>query len=1122
MRTSAKIGMLGLAALPLAGTVRADEVIAPSFIPLQKTVESGTEIQDDRVLVSPEGELFKAGAGTWKLPISYLTQPWSAALTVADGALEVGLGSAAGSYVSPTDLSDTIKAKALIWVDATDTDHLVGEGDAVSVWYDRRETDMSAPTYCRASAYTGYTTDLPQKATLEDGSAAVYFGGITSGQAMEWLNPAGSRVALGTWQKCVKQVFVVYSVVNTYGLIFGAFTDEAQYMRDSTRTLAANLNSFYWSGNNVRSTMTNGRTYLDGERIDGSNTRVKTGLHLLEGRASWSDAARTSGFFGGSNKDGSGGDYICEAIAFTNQLTEAERLQVTDYLMAKWLPKNQKRKVAVELKSGSEFIVAADAGTTVTNFFGLSGAGTAIKSGAGDLVYKDYHSATHDGVFDIQGGKVTLLSDSGIKTAAGEAVSVSNPAGGRIVEVTSATAGELVKTGDDVLKVNGMPAGVETLRVNAGTFVVRPKPVADGFSTSTYEIPVPNGGFEDFKDWIIEGTAEGDGLRQIGKDKTVCNWKQCTDIYNHAMLWERWTGTSTAAGINNKRSTWSFDTQPPEGKCAMMFYHHADRPSVLESSSVTLPETGAYEITFYIAGRETSSYYGMVLNCLLVDQSDTSKSYDFGSAVQTHQNGYHQVKLRLESVPAGIYFLRFTLPVYTNVNVTSGPSGKAGPLVLDDIHLFKVPDDPMLTKRWKIPGGDFETFLGDKCTSSTTPAALDGWTFTQQSGYPDNGQRPGARLTTYATCEGNWWTGRLFNDSRAPDANSVELLLSASGAAAETTFRPPAGRWQLQGDYAKLGSYGLTASVTLSVTIGGTTTTLGTLSPSARMMQRFALGESFETDGNTDVTLKIVGKTITYNTGSNVSGVLFDDLFLAAADDRELFKNGDCEDLTASLKTYNASSVAGHSGVVRQKKPSESYAAFGTETIDGSWFADLENTSAIYEDVYFPFVGRYRLSFYLKSRANAKSAESSWGPNPLRVWIAKGAVTNELARFGSYNSYWVQRTVDIAIDEPGTRRIGLQGMNDTSTIREAHIDSISLRQLNGTYDFAPPFDAETVIRVAEGSKLRTDFNGTNTVKKLVLGGHSLHGVIDPADHPDYLEGTGKYFVEETGLLLLFR
>lgn len=1117
-----KMKVVAVAAVVAVGafvrtSASAAEVIAPSFMPAQVKVDSGAETQDARVLVSPESRLFKAGAGTWKLPISYLTQPWSAALTVADGALEVGLGSAAGSYVSPTDLSDAIKAKALIWVDATDTDHLVGEGDAVSVWYDRRETDVSAPTYCRASAYTGYATDLPQKATLEDGNAAVYFGGLSSGVAMEWLNPAGSRVALGSWQKCVKQVFVVYSVVNTYGLIFGAFTDEAQYMRDSTHS--KNLDNFYWSGNNVRSTMTNGRTYLDGERIDGSSTRVKTGLHLLEGRASWSDAARTSGFFGGSNKDGSGGDYICEAIAFTNQLTEAERLQVTDYLMAKWLPKNQKRKVAVELKSGSEFVVAADTGTTVTNFFGLSGAGTAVKSGAGDLIYKDYHSSAHDGVFDIQGGKVTFLSDSGVKVASGKTISVSNPAGGRLVGVSSATAGEVVKTGDDVLKVNEIPDDVETLRVNEGTLVVRPKPVADSFSTSTYEIPVPNGGFEDFKDWIIEGTAEGDGLRQIGQNKTVCNWKQCTDIYNHAMLWERWTGTSTAAGISNKRSTWAFDTQPPEGKCAMMFHHHSQRPSVLESSDLILPETGAYEITFFMAGRETSGYRAMVMDCILVNKSDTSKTYAFGTAMYTHQAGYEQKKLRLESVPSGTYYLRFSLRVYKDVNVTAE---KAGPIVLDDIHLFKVPDDPMLTKRWKIPGGDFETFLGDKCTSYTTPAALDGWTFTQQSGYPDNNQRPGARLTTYATCEDNWWTGRLFNDSRAPDANSVELLLSASGAAAETTFRPPAGRWQLQGDYAKLGSYGLTASVTLSVTIGGTTTELGTLTPVARMMQRFAIGESFETDGNTDVTLKIVGKTITYNTGSNVSGVLLDDLFLAAADDRELFKNGDCEDLTASLKTYNASSVAGHSGVVRQKTPSESYAAFGRETIDGSWFADLENTSAIYEDVYFPFVGRYRLSFYLKSRANAKSAESSWGPNPLRVWIAKGAVTNELARFGSYNSFWVQRTVDIAIDEPGTRRIGLQGVNDTSTIREAHIDSISLRQLNGTYDFAPPFDAETVIRVAEGAKLRADFNGTNTLKKLVLGGRSLHGVIDPADHPDYLDGTGKYFVEETGLLLLFR
>ena len=98
--------------------------------------------------------------------------------------------------LSPKEIA-SIAAKALIWVDAADpvASHIAETDAGVSVWYDRREgADVSSPSYCRASAYTGYTATLPAKSTVDGNLPAIYFGGVGSGCCMEFTLPSGSRL----------------------------------------------------------------------------------------------------------------------------------------------------------------------------------------------------------------------------------------------------------------------------------------------------------------------------------------------------------------------------------------------------------------------------------------------------------------------------------------------------------------------------------------------------------------------------------------------------------------------------------------------------------------------------------------------------------------------------------------------------------------------------------------------------------------------------------------------------------------------------------------------------------------------------------------------------------------
>ncbi len=1103
------------------------ELIAPAYLFATNHVADGVEdVQSERVLIADGGIAYKSGGGRWTIPLSYLTQPWQAAFDVMGGTLSFGLGTEAGNYTAPTTLPASISDKALIWVDANDDTKVVREGSAVSAWYDHRESDISNPQYVRASTYTGFTANAPEYTMLGSGENAVYFGGLSSGRTMKFLKPDGSEcTSQNTVNKAVKQVFAVISISNSYGNVFGAYG--ATYLspfrigNDSSASSSIGVNGYYFYSSSEGSSgalgerMMDGRAYLNGTRIDPTGTAVEKGLQLLEAEVkALYGGTLVSGFFGCSSKAKSGGDYLCEAIAFTNRLTEVERLAVEEYLMAKWLPQKGKHLKSVRLADDAVYSADVASGESVETQLALYGTGTAEKTGDGDLILRN--STEKSGVeWDVKGGSLTLGAFAPIKVAAGKSVTVDNLVAGPKVTIASGDADSLEKNGSDMLAIYGVPSGVKRIRVDGGTLAVRAPRTDSAPAETEYEVAIKNGGFEGYADAIADKYEDGARIRRLN-DMSGLGWTS-TSTWTFVFDYDGWsTGTGD---IGYKRSTYNVSSHPPEGKCALFIRSTSSIGNVTVRSDPFAVAGGDYVLTFKMCGRESTSYIGGKLNVAIIGGSSTTVygSYDVR---YTYYDGYHEYRMRFPSIADGSYRLQFLLTKASEV------------VIIDDLHLYKVQADPLASAKWKIPGGDFETLsmpIGPTSQIFSSNNTVDGWTFTQPDGWTKT--LPAVGVTTLAmTNTASTVGGYLYNNSREPESGSMQLCFCGDGATAETSITPPAGTYRLEGFMSRFGSYGYSPALSASIVRqGGTVVSLGNRAPSNKRMQRSGWPNTFTVDGSETVTLRLTVAGTMNRVDHFTTGVLLDDLELVTATEAELFKNGDCENATSgsALKSIASSAFGCENGQARYRNDTESPSNFGSEMVDGHKMVAIGNRSYLYEDVTIPFAGRYRLSFYTKSRLSNKTG--NYGANPLDVFVNIGDTTNKLGRIDTYNSGWTQRVFDFSVPSGGVYRVAFQGVNDVATNssgnyveKEAHIDSISLKQVHETRDLTPPFDRKTSIVVAEGARLETDFAGTNVVRQLWLGGVRCEGCVNVADYPEYLSGTGTFMIVPRGVALSFR
>lgn len=1098
-------------------------------VPTTNYVASGAQTQSGRTIFGSDQRVYKTGAGEWVLPYSLLDVYWPFTVKVAGGAVQVGMEANAGTDPGAFNLPASITDKALIWVDAADpqASHIAGDGDDVTTWYDRREgADVSSPRYFYAYADAEKSPGgSPAKGTY-DGRDGVYFGGVGSDKCLVWYKPGGTQAG---YTKGIRHFFAVTGVSNSWGCIYGSIDGNGSSWITGDHTssdLSTKTVPYFW--NNNWSYSVNSRCFRNGERLDPLEN-VQRGVQLIDtssGEAFMFSGAAAVFFKERTIAGRTGGDYLFEAICFTNLLTEAELGQVRAYLMRKWQIAGRK-DARVKLAAGTELVADATDGV-ITNGANVAGSGTFVKKGANDLVYRNFGGVSvegrangavdalggtrFDGVIDVQGGAVAMMSQAAVATSAGKRISKASAfkCMRPTLTTSSAATGVLVKDGAGEVVINGVPAGTRRLSVEGGLLGIRNVATNQlAAAGDVFEVPIANHSFE-------EGTDEefADGGIAVLTTGTH-GWYGSDDRRVRIVHMSKWTG-NCAVMDNTTRNNWNFYSNPPDGDGALVIH------SGYAETDVTLPSAGWYEMSCRMGGRE-----GYVRNDVFTAQLVGSETVDMGRALYYYSglggsfaspSGYEKVVLKGYVATPGAYKLRINRSPTVSGNVT---------LIFDDFHLRRLAEPVPDTV--PVPGGTFETVAlstaktRDELQAFSADATVDGWTFAAPSGWTDT--KPAAGVTT-PRIKGQYAQGEWYNDSRGPGHGFAEAFFRAPTTATTSFTAAEAGTFRVQADLACFHSAG--GSMQLTATVNGVAHDLGTLTPKHKLMRTLQWPVRLTLAAGDAVTL-----TFTFTrTGSN-AGMWMDDVCLARRCipvEGNLVKNGGFEQGRDNQSWTHTSWSVSKGQVLRgnyDSTLSDQIAAFGQECLEGERFARFQGITAndttktptfMYQDIEFPREGVYRLSFYTHCRLNAGSATYTC---PTKWWLAANGVTNLIIRSANDTKGYVEHAADSYVPNAGTFRLGIVADQASANYYDAMLDGVSVTHVG---DLLPAngFDKNMRIDVAAGARLGICFAGTNRIDRLNLGGRSVTGIIDAKSHPDYIVGTGAFRVLPKGMIISFR
>ena len=997
--------------------------------------------------------------------------------------------------VADTTLADSaILDKLQLWVAADDADHLVTVAGKLR-WFDKRETSTATPTRIYAESAGA---NNPVVATVDD-RTTMSFGDRNSGRYMAWKEPNGSTVSITAYN--IHHVFAVYAMTNSFlGYIFGsvdvtqsAFTAQTHSSSDTTKYP-------YFLNGDGRSIIWNGRSWFDGRRFDPFHERPGMGLyrhgyHLLETETSpWKGGSANAFFSRGGNDNpqlGQGGGHLCEALTFTNRLTEAERVAVEDYLMARWSLGT--RDKFANVAAGETCAIDASSGDVAEDRLRFAGSGTVRKTGSGTFTYASQTMHDFRGALEIAAGSVNLVTPLPVAASAGDRFTATVGAGRIVTRTADAGAGTIVKDGAGELTLAEVPADVTKLDVRAGTLTVRRKPANVGRVLGLpISVVIPNADFED----IIGDAALDSGCTGL-VSSTAYGWRGNASYLFH---WPTWKDTAPSAAVGKvKGSSFLGSVPPPSGTCALYFYLN---PSWAETD-VTIPAPGVYELTLGVYGRNGDGFLGKNGVATLRDNGDNVVAR-FGRAIWVDQGRVGEKTLKAEIPAAGTYRLRFD---------------STGAFAIDNLRLAKVAEiDP---DAFPIPNCDFEDATmrtGADAKAISSENTCDGWTLGLDSGTL-NATQPEVALTTRTMQQSGRYEaynggGAFYNDSRAPRGGYVELLFRKAGAYATTaTFTAPAGTNYLRCATAYINVS--PATIEATVAVGGQTISLGSLAPDNKLMRDRFFPVPLALDAPAAATLTL--RCSAGGDGSWTHGTVIDDLvFVPFADEAigdNLVANGDFE---ATAAPYGWSVANGWVN----RTYSEAYGALGTDPSGGSQFLSLHGAGTFaVQDIAFPTAGRYRLRFRYRNRNSSGFASKS-----VTAWLAKDGATNVLCQAGvsgndvKYTAY-VDEIADFDVAEAATYRLGLSATAAGHTF----IDDVEIRRISDRFDDSAAVCASDLeISVAQGAHVVLDFRGVQKVESLRLGGHYVSGLIGANTFPEYLSGSGVLDVPPRATVIIMK
>ena len=1142
---------IGAAALTV-GTTLAD-VIAVGTGKTHTFTNTADVVQTDAVRVADRATLVQQGGGKTTLRSGTFVENKPVAVSVSGGSVRLEESEPLlTTYAKPTDVLN----RAAFWVDASETASLKlreGTENEVATWLDVRETGAgttdSPYAYMRAVAFineklTAYP--LKQEHVAKEGAkTGVYCRGRASGCFMNWVWPDDSQVNL----KSIRHVFVVHGSVT--GKTVGDFLGQRKENNNTPYFLREGTTALWIKHNGLTVPLYAARTYLDGEEADPALTlydRANTNhIYMVEVETdptgpslgamcfyndrdyqtkatdgtttTDSDSGKlvnpifgtTAQNFGG---DRVGGDYLFEVVVFTNNLTAAERLAVSDWLNEKWRGVTPPAAApAITVATASNTVVEVGA-VALAEGSAVTGDGTIRKTGDGAFTmppaFEPRNSALHA---EVKGGTLNLGYSIPLTLAAGDTVLSTQRLCGTEISVTAsgADATRLVKDGNGPVTIDALPAGVTQLAVNGGELhlsapLAAQKSVA--LADETVAVAFPDPGFETYP--ATKPTAY---YSYIKDGQATNGW--------HAIVPAQYGGQGDSAVFFYDQSlgsptNWNMVLQDP---ASGVFVVKNNGSAWCE---IEIPRDGEYVLSFRAAPR-SSWWAGEQLDVMIGDDGNSLESFgDFKAST----GAWLTFTFEKKRLTAGKK--QFWLKSKENNNDRCTQ--------FDDFSLVRVAE----TREWTLPNGGFERHeTGFKDSLDATNAyCVTGYAVTQRTDMTGTlAVRNSSTFVPKASVSAGF-----FNLPWNKEDSATQFIMSGEGPTlTTTTFTPPAGTWKFRADYcywaADWQAADLQYAVAAKVAVGGKEIDLGTVTTNSRQLLARTWPKAFTVDGQTAVTLTLTGAGVGNDADYKkyAHGIL-DNLVLVREAAENLFADGGFEalDNQGKLKNWTVAMTTKPTGVNGSSTIAfgsyfEQFFGFGK--CEGARCLNLVNDDAIYQSVTFATGGLYRVSANFASRCNPDGIVFwLWGNNPVSVYFARNGETNWVGttdnaattNFNEY-AYYVQ-----VPDEGGTWDVGFRGTSawdggEKSIDRTMLVDAAMLYRVETEASIDLPKELE--ITVAKGAKLALDFDGTCEVSRLRIGGRAYSGEVSVGKHSELdgvLVGRGALFVKPRGSVMIIR
>lgn len=1085
---------VGLSALDcLAAAAHCDE--ATMCAESGETVNVSTNIMTRK--------LQKIGDGTLVLSLARLPQGVDVDVSVRDGALGV-------SAFNPSEIDvsapNEVLAKAALWLDATmdgKVAYTTSNGvDWVDAWYDVRETGNSDVGYSHLRALPNLgPTNVPPQLVVKDGIKSVWFGGYPSGISMDWCNSDGSIKEITD----IRHAFIMYGVYESHGFVLGTRSVSRFHIMDTTygRPTSSICEPFCTDSAAAYC----GRVFVNGRLVEPCITgQLKQSQFQLLEYDCCGILGYASNFFNDRNyfrnnpsysqRGGNriGGDYIAEALIFTNELTEIERMSVGTYLMNKHLggvcpvpniavadgaKVNVDAKIldrTSEMSGDGEVKFVCDGGTATLP--PMVGYGFSIPT-------------------DISGGVFRLSNQHMLKLHDGDSLTVEQDGYENPVASISSDAGQgrISKDGNGSATVSVLPETVTSVVVRAGTLhlaAVERKagvPVGGSATSAVFENP-------DFEVGDIDTNSEYRSERNVG------GWN-LVGVKNDVNCIIFISGDGTGAGWGSSGGIYGSPLPTPDSGTAMMF-----KGDVSAWTSISVHSDGIYELSFNAASRGASGSLPLDV-CIGKDENSLVK---VGSFMPT-QKSYMKFMFTVPFLAAGEYQFWFR----------SRLLGEDKAAAVDNIRMKLLSGLP--SRSIVIPNGSFESLEGGynsgfNVYELSTNNVAAGWTLTQTNGWM-YGTAPSAAFTTPSV---SW----EHFDSSHNRSGIVQLMLDGYGARAEITFTPNVGdRCRLRAavanrrysSYDNKGKY-----LKASLVAGSVTNDFGTINVLPYHLTETEWPETVTVVAGEEVTLLLESRDTTDRTHT-----LVDDLVLVPSMDAdELVTNGGFEqDGTWNVEELyqKPDRMNGSSRYTYTYFPN----AYGHSRCEGECWMSVVQNDIVSQRIEFPSAGLYRLRFFARSRVDNPAGK---GLNPVKAfYVADGsAETNWIATAKPFTTNFAECVYVFRVPSACKATFGFQGCyaaneGEAEYVGEDHttvMDAVSIRRMVGEGDGLPDIPEGLSVKIDAGAKLSLDFDGTLNLNALYLGGHAARGEISAETHPEFVEGPGRMYVKMYGLTITIR